>query len=182
MSLSRKFKAIVGSVAAAGAIGGGTYAIVANTAPPPTPLQGHTALATLPQSGATVKQMTVEGSKLKSNTGYSFNNVSVKIEGNVPVGDHITGSNGQLLVTGNVGNNVNITVNVPEFQQYVPDVCTGMMMAGKVMIPYTYNCSYYQDTGPKPPFTKDPTIVVEGKTGQNVTLAGSTGIKVAHHP
>ena len=185
MLLSGSFAraALVGGAAAV--LGGGAAAaIVTNMGAPPTPLQGHTALATLPESGATVQRMTVDGSKLKSNMGYSFNNVSVVINGNVPAGDHINGTNGQLLVTGNVGDNVNIDVNVPEFTRVDPQTCYMWMSTGTngsgYMMPY--DCSTTTDLGPQPPFNKDPAIVIEGKMGRSVSLSGSTGINISTRP
>ncbi len=186
----RKVAAIGGVTLALAGAGTGIGLLIANQPPTYTigpgatsqALHGHEVAGTLARSGDSTERFTIDGSALKAGTRYAFNNVSVTVDGNVPDNTTITGNDGQLIVTGNVGNGSTFTANVPEYQQYVPDTCTGFMYVNKMMIPYTYDCSYYVDTGAKPPFNKDPAIVIEGKTGKNVTTNGSKGTFVANRP
>ncbi len=146
-------------------------------------LKGQQTTETLKQSGAEVTRVTVDGSALKAGASYAFNNVSVTIKGDVPANVTIEGTNGQLLVTGNAGNNDNFSVTEPEYQQTIDDTCSGMMYYGSnVWMPYTYDCSYNVDTGPKAPFDKDPGIVVQGKLGQHVKLSASKGVQFSPKP
>ncbi len=196
----RKVAAIGGVTLALAGAGVGVGLFVTNLPPTYTlgpgatsqALHGHEAAGTLARSGDSTERFTIDGSALKAGTRYAFNNVSVTIDGNVPDNTTITGNNGQLIVTGNAGNGSTFTANVPEYQRFVPDTCTGIRQqyVGEtanntpeyISVPYTYDCSYYVDTGAKPPFNKDPAIVIEGKAGKNVTTNGSLGIKVAHRP
>lgn len=141
-------------------------------------LSGVAVVEVLPESKASVKRIYLDGKNLKEGARYTFNEMSLTIKGNVPPKVEITGKNGQLVVTGNVGDGVKLNVQVPEYTELFSSSCTGMMYYGNnIWMPYTYFCESVVETGPKPPFDQDPTIIVEGNVGKNVSLESSTGTR-----
>lgn len=182
MNLTRKIALGIFSLAAVfGMAACGSAEI--GTAKSAPDLQGVTVSETLPATGVTVQRVHIDGSALQEGKSYKFNNVSLTVEGNVPTGAKIYGTNGQILVTGNVGSKAKIEITVPEYFHIVPSTCTGLMpiSTGKttVLIPYTYDCSYRVDDGPMAPYDKEPVIVVQGQLGQKVALNSSVGTRAA---
>jgi hypothetical protein len=188
MTLSRTLKAVAATAfgATAIALSGSGCSL------PQEGLQGPITHDVLSDSHTPIDRMTVKGDTLKPKINYTFNNVSVTIEGNIPANVTVHGKNGQLIVTGDVGDKDKIHVDVPENTQFVPQTCTGMQQtligftdAGNgvqipnyIYVPYDYDCSHTDDISPKAPYDKDPVIIIKGKTGNKVSLSGSAGTKI----
>ena len=172
MSLSKEFKraVVIGLLASTTLAGCGQQIGGSDAAPD---LQGTVASETLARSGTPVTRVYLDGARLQAGKSYKFNDVSLTIRGNVPAKTSITGKGGQIIVTGDIGDKASIEVTVPEYQRHVPDTCTSFMYINNMMIPYAYDCSYNVDTGPKPPYDRDPVIVTQGKVGNGVSFSSS---------
>ncbi len=144
-------------------------------------LKGTTAQDKL-DDGTPTTRVTIEAAELKSGKKYKFENVSLTINGDIPDRTSIKGFNGQLTITGDVGEKAKLTAIEPEYTQHHSEKRTGIIMAGKAPVPYTYTAHWDTDTGAKPPFDKVAGIVVKGKLGKKVKLSASLGVPVKAGP
>ena len=138
-------------------------------------LKGTVIEETLARSGAHIKRVHLDGKNLQPGKSYKFNDVSLTIDGDIPEGVSIRGDGGQLMVTGNVGDDADLEVEVPYYSHQEKYTYPGFIMVGKVMVPTTMTGYKTIVDSLQPPYNKDPTIVVKGKTGKDVSFSGTSG-------
>ena len=174
MSLSKRLKTtfLVGLVSLSALFTGCAKKIGATDSD--SSLKGTTTEETLTHSGTPVKRLHLDGKNLQPNTSYTFNNVSLTIDGDVPAGASITGD-GQIIVTGNVGDNAELDAEVPYYSHQESYTYLMPVMCGKstILIP-TKGYKTIVD-GPQPPYDEDPVIVIEGRIGKDVSLSSTKG-------
>jgi hypothetical protein len=118
---------------------------------------------------------TVRGSELAEGRKYYFNDGAVLVDGDVPNGARITVENGKLYVNGHVGDDAELSAEVPEeleaHTRLVP------MMIGKttVLMPQTY----YTFEGYTHATDTEPALNITGGVGANTSLTSNHGIAVA---
>ncbi|TAL39741.1 MAG: hypothetical protein EPN97_01925 [Alphaproteobacteria bacterium] len=139
-------------------------------------LQGTTVVEAMFDGAAAQKHLTIDGASLQSKNAYSYSG-PVTIRGDVPANTEISIENGRLEVTGNVGAETKIDVQMPVRTHQESYTYTTFMMVGKVMMPMVHTGHRTVIDGLAFPGDTHPAVKVDGTIGNKVTIRANGGIE-----
>jgi hypothetical protein len=139
-------------------------------------LQGTTVSEQVFQGGPQMPHATVDAAALQTGHKYVFDG-ALSIRGNLPAGTIVEVTHGRLDISGNVGNESRLDVEMPVVSHDEDSIIPVMTSCGKgcmttIMMPVTNTVI----DGLKYPGDHTPAVTVHGTIGDNVTITTNGGV------
>lgn len=139
-------------------------------------LEGNVKVEQMFEGAKAQNHLTIDGTALQSENHYLYTG-SVTINGDIPAHTEVTIRDGRLHVTGNVGDDSEIDVKLPEQTHQETYRYSTIIMVGKVPVTQWHTGHRTVVDGLAYPGDTSPAVQVDGAIGNGVTVTTNGGIE-----